>query len=305
MINKLRAAAVLSSFLFLLFGVAAALLFSFFWRSVNDPWQHRQAADSATHGSQTLDQRIAQLEALILTLGIQIRQLQDLVDNEHQPTSDRVSGLGQQTSEGIRVSTEENFAGEHAHSANSPAPMIEQLGQIDRILNPPSLAALLVEKANLSSEQAQRFAERLDELTVEATEDRLRKGTRSTPYDAYSTQHRYVERRLQDEFGDLIYEGYRVAAGLSTDVLISAVEEGSIAQRAGLQPGDIVVSYGGRRVMELGALEELINENESRSPAAIEVNRNGQRLHLQVPNGPLGVTELNHGERLRRQLTGK
>lgn len=279
---------------FLLLGAGSALLLASLWPSFNDSRPLGQMDGHSLYDDQALDLRIARLEASISALTSRVKQLQDLVADELEVSGDRASGPRQRTAGG-------NEAPEAGVQLQRPADsgeyVDETLRLLDRTVNPPSLAKRLVE-AEFSANQAQQISNRLDELTVEAMQERLRKGALGTPYDAYLSQHRYVERRLQDEFGDLVYERYRLAAGLPTDVMISAVEPDSIGQYAGLSPGDLIISYNGQRVMELWALEELINENKSGAPALIEVVRKGQRVHLRVPHGDLGITELSPIERL-------
>ncbi|MCB8836863.1 DegQ family serine endoprotease [Aurantimonas sp. VKM B-3413] len=67
--------------------------------------------------------------------------------------------------------------------------------------------------------------------------------------------------------------------GLSTDqtgVIVSAIAAGSIAQRVGLRPGDIVLAVNGQKVDSTSTLEELSRHDFS--GWRFDIDRGGQRL---------------------------
>src|SRR5690606_23837797 len=110
--------------------------------------------------------------------------------------------------------------------------------------------------------------------------------------EANAQRERYIGRVLRREIGDADYERYRIAAGLPTNVTVTAVEPDSIAERAGILPGDVIVAHDGTRVMDLSELEELIAQGPQGTNALIEVIRNGEPMQFYVPRGALGVVEL-------------
>ncbi len=64
-------------------------------------------------------------------------------------------------------------------------------------------------------------------------------------------------------------------------VVILSVRNGSIAQGLGFRKGDIVIEVAGKKITDVGELEDAISERQRRW--AVSVNRGGQILQLQVP----------------------
>lgn len=95
---------------------------------------------------------------------------------------------------------------------------------------------------------------------------------------------------LREEIGEAEYEQYLAALGAPTAVGIRGVLTSSPAETAGLQSGDQVLSYAGTRVFDMRDLNRLTFEGESGEPVILEVLRNGQRMQVMIPRGPLGIT---------------
>jgi S1-C subfamily serine protease len=86
------------------------------------------------------------------------------------------------------------------------------------------------------------------------------------------------------------YERYLQADGRPTAIPVRDVLASSPAERSGLQPGDEIVAYGGKRVFDMGELNALTLEGVPGESVVVDVRRNGQSLQLVMPRGPLGVT---------------
>ena len=95
---------------------------------------------------------------------------------------------------------------------------------------------------------------------------------------------------LRDELGDAAYARYLEAQGQQTSVRVTQVLNGSPAKSAGLQPGDQLVSYNGERIFNVGDLRNLTMQGEPGEDVVIEVERDGVRMQLTVPRGPIGIT---------------
>jgi S1-C subfamily serine protease len=63
----------------------------------------------------------------------------------------------------------------------------------------------------------------------------------------------------------------------------------SPAERAGLQRGDEIFSYDGKRVFNVRELNELTPVAASDEPVVVDVRRNGENLRIVLPRGPIGV----------------
>jgi hypothetical protein len=60
--------------------------------------------------------------------------------------------------------------------------------------------------------------------------------------------------------------------------LVQSVIEGAAAEKAGIEPGDIVVSYGGEPVTTFESLRILIQKNAAGQKVDMEIDRDGERL---------------------------
>lgn len=94
---------------------------------------------------------------------------------------------------------------------------------------------------------------------------------------------------LRNELGDSGYERYLAAQGQRTTVQISNILDGSPGSQAGLQPGDEIVSYNGRRTFSILDVREQAFQGEAGESVVIEIDRNGVRMQLSIPRGPIGM----------------
>ena len=76
---------------------------------------------------------------------------------------------------------------------------------------------------------------------------------------------------------------------LATAVVITAVDEGGPAAKAGVKAGDAVLRYGDEAIESLEALIELVRRNGT-GMRRLVLERGGQQVSLDVPAGRLGVT---------------
>ena len=97
------------------------------------------------------------------------------------------------------------------------------------------------------------------------------------------------DQTLRAELGDEEYERYLAALGRPTKVGVFNVIASSPAEKAGLRPGDAIVSYGGTRVFNMGELNDLTLEGTPGNSVIMEVERDGQRVQLSLPRGPIGI----------------
>ncbi len=97
-----------------------------------------------------------------------------------------------------------------------------------------------------------------------------------------------ADAMLREELGDTEYELYLKANNRQTSVGVSSVMASSPAERAGLQAGDEIVGYDGRRVFSTAELIQRTMAGGDGS-AVVDVTRNGSPLQIVVPRGPIGV----------------
>lgn len=100
-----------------------------------------------------------------------------------------------------------------------------------------------------------------------------------------------VEQQLRREMGDVEYERYLGALGQTTRVRVGDVESDSAAANAGIQSGDEIVAYAGRRVFSLGELNAVMLQTQEGDTVPATVVRNGQTMQLYVTGGLLGISQ--------------
>lgn len=61
---------------------------------------------------------------------------------------------------------------------------------------------------------------------------------------------------------------------------VGSVRDGSIGQRAGIQPGDTIVELSGRPISSVADLEQVAARRPPGQPTSLTVTRDGERLTL-------------------------
>jgi hypothetical protein len=139
-------------------------------------------------------------------------------------------------------------------------------------------------QAGFTQERAEWIERRTQELQLQVQQ---------AQYDAQRSGQPFrgtdVESTLRKEMGDSEYEKYLSATGRPTDVQVMDVLASSAAEKAGLKPGDQIVSYAGQRVFDTGDLNSLTRQGTPGETVTVEVKRDGQTVQLSVPRGVLGV----------------
>lgn len=96
---------------------------------------------------------------------------------------------------------------------------------------------------------------------------------------------------LREEMSDAEYMRYREVLGKPTAFGVTKVAANSIAEQAGIQPGDQVVRYDGTRVFDIYELDGLAMRNTSSGPAMVEILRSGQTIMIALPKGETGLRD--------------
>lgn len=98
-----------------------------------------------------------------------------------------------------------------------------------------------------------------------------------------------AQTTLRSNIGDAEYERFLNAQGQRTNVQIASVLDGAPGSKAGLRPGDEIISYNGERTFSMMDLRELTMGGEAGENAIIEIDRDGVRMQLSIPRGPIGM----------------
>ena len=97
--------------------------------------------------------------------------------------------------------------------------------------------------------------------------------------------------QMREALGDSAYDRYLYASGRSNRVRINQVLPGSAAEQAGLLNGDIILSYGDKRVFNFSDLRRQSYEGELGEPTLLEVQRaDGSIAQMILPRGPMGLS---------------
>jgi hypothetical protein len=99
-----------------------------------------------------------------------------------------------------------------------------------------------------------------------------------------------VESQLRSEMDDDTFARYLYATGQPNTVSIRRVLAGSAAEAAGIRPGDVLVRYDGERLYDTRTVRRATRTGQAGESVGVEVLRNGRRIQLALPRGPIGVS---------------
>jgi hypothetical protein len=209
---------------------------------------------------QALAEERADREALEEEVERLRREIEDLGWNEREPGKEEEEGAAEDAESG------ERSPGRPWFDAEALAKHRVQPAEIDRL----------------------RDAFDASELALLELEDRAR---REGWYDdpRYRFALRDMRLALRAELGDDGFDLLLFATGRHNRIVVDDLLRDSPAERAGLQRGDEILSYGDRRVFRGPELKRATTEGTAGERVEIVVLRDGARARLWVPRGPLGI----------------
>ncbi len=154
----------------------------------------------------------------------------------------------------------------------------------------PSFDAESLVAAGYSSQEAERLRERWERLTLDRLEVNnraLREGWLLEP--RLREEHLALDTVFREEVGEEGYDAFLYATGQPNRVRVKEVIARSPASHAGMQPGDVIVSYDGERTFGTRDLQLATAQGRRGDLVRIEVVRDGRPLTLRVERGPLGI----------------
>jgi serine protease Do len=83
--------------------------------------------------------------------------------------------------------------------------------------------------------------------------------------------------------------------GQARGILVAEVAEGSPAERHGLQQGDVILSYRGSEVVNVGALRNRVAQTEPGTRVKLGILRGGRERSLEVDIGRLSASRVAGG----------
>jgi len=108
----------------------------------------------------------------------------------------------------------------------------------------------------------------------------------------YSQERADLEKQLsnlRDELDANTYDAFLYAAGRPNRVIVRSLLSNSPAEQAGVQAGDILISYSGERVYNWSDIRSMTTQGQTSDMVALVVQREGKQQTVYVPRGPLGV----------------
>lgn len=147
--------------------------------------------------------------------------------------------------------------------------------------------------AGFTRARAEALMARQEEITLQRRflqDQAKREGWSKTP--RFRDQMKslvFSPEALREELGDADYDRYLYATGRPNRVVVRDALIGGPADEAGLRAGDTIIAYDGERVFDARALVARTQEGSAGAQTALEIERDGQRLILYVPRGPLGA----------------
>jgi len=133
-------------------------------------------------------------------------------------------------------------------------------------------------------DRAEWLVRRTEELRMQALQAQYDAQRSGRPMDPVAGL-----QSLRTELGEADYERYLKADGRPTAVPVREVLASSPAERSGLQPGDEIVAYAGKRVFDMRELNALTLEGTPGESVVVDVRRDGQNVQLVMPRGPIGI----------------
>ena len=140
-----------------------------------------------------------------------------------------------------------------------------------------------------SASEAERIVKRESQLQMTALQARYDAEKNGTPEDFRQTRQS-MTNTLRQELGDADYERYLESNGRSTRVAVSSVLESSPAQTAGLQNGDEIVNYDGKRIFSMTDLNQQTMQGEPGQNVVVDFMRDGVLMQVAIARGPVGIT---------------
>ncbi|MFK8032449.1 MAG: PDZ domain-containing protein [Gammaproteobacteria bacterium] len=157
-----------------------------------------------------------------------------------------------------------------------------------------ALTVAALTEAGISERDASSIKSRLDELAMQRLylrDQAQREGwLGKEEYRSQIRQLNDTQNNLPQEIGEDNYSRYLYAMGRPNQVNVQSVIENSPAYNAGMQTGDRLVSYDSQSVYDARNIRQGTRRGTAGEMVPMVVMRNGQRVELYVPRGPLGIT---------------
>jgi membrane-associated protease RseP (regulator of RpoE activity) len=98
-----------------------------------------------------------------------------------------------------------------------------------------------------------------------------------------------IQQNLQHQLSEENYDRMLYASGQMNRASITDILSASPAANAGLQIGDQIIRYDGKRIYSPADLYQATTEGEAGELIAVDIERNNENIILYMPRGPMGT----------------
>ncbi len=94
---------------------------------------------------------------------------------------------------------------------------------------------------------------------------------------------------LRNDIDEKTYDAFLYSSGRPNRVVVRSLLNNSPAEQAGAQAGDILISYGDKRVYSWDDIRTYTTQGQTSEMVPMVVQRDGKQQTLYVQRGPLGI----------------
>ena len=94
---------------------------------------------------------------------------------------------------------------------------------------------------------------------------------------------------FRNELTDPEYDAFLYATGQPNRVIVRSTLGNSPASKVGIQSGDVILQYDNKPVFSWNDLRQATTEGDPNGTVNVLLQRDGEKLNVFVPRGPLGV----------------
>jgi hypothetical protein len=177
---------------------------------------------------------------------------------------------------------ESEFSGSTAFPTDDSSLQVESLSMMDSLVF-----------AGVDAASAEDITRRINESELKRLE--LRDKAIREEYIGTKRYREELRSMLADntsvraEVGDEFFDRYLYASGQANRVGIASVMAGSEAERAGIERGDQILSYGDQRMFGYNELRTATTQGLRGEYVEVRIIRSGIEVIVSIPRGPLGV----------------
>ncbi|MDA8405918.1 MAG: SUMF1/EgtB/PvdO family nonheme iron enzyme [Deltaproteobacteria bacterium] len=188
----------------------------------------------------------------------------DKTSQSYEPSSS--SGMPPSEEDGVRLFRQAMFAAQQQQWDNAVEDLEKALKLYQEREDPKWIARVKATLAGIYAERNRTFKSK--ELYTQALSEFRKMGD--------TVNAKIILARLQE-------------LETSPGVKVVEVQKGSIADRIGIVPGDVLVEYAGETGLRVSSLKKLVEEYTRTPQITLSVMNNNELTTTVVPGGPLGV----------------